>query len=100
MASNKVRLKGRKTAKRDLEWQLHTAEDLHMKLIGIKLGLDEIPDTHLPQAPLCRATISLISDLMRKWQDRLRKDIEKQKAQAEKKDAPKKRAPRRKKKIT
>ena len=85
MASNKVRLKGRKTAKRDLEWQLHTAEDLHMKLIGIKLGLDEIPDTHLPQAPLCRATISLISDLMRKWQDRLRKDIESKKRKQRKK---------------
>ena len=100
MASNKVNLKGRKTAKRGLEWQLHKASDLHMKLIGIKLGLEEIPDTHLPQAPLCRATISFISDLMRKWQDRLKADIEKQQAEAEKKDAPKKRATRRKKKIT
>ena len=44
MASNKVNLKGRKTAKRGLEWQLHKASDLHMKLIGIKLGLEEIPE--------------------------------------------------------
>ena len=95
MATNKVRLKGRKTAKKDLDWQLHQAEDLHMKLIGIKIGLEQIPDTHLPQAPLCRATISFISDLMRKWQERLRADIEKQKEDP----APKKRTRRKKKPV-
>ena len=95
MATNKVRLKSRKTAKKDLDWQLHQAEDLHMKLIGIKIGLEQIPDTHLPQAPLCRATISFISDLMRKWQERLRADIEKQKEEP----APKKRTRRKKKPV-
>ena len=95
MASKRVGLKGRKTAKKDLDWQLHQAEDLHMKLIGIKIGLEQIPDTHLPQAPLCRATISFISDLMRKWQDRLRADIEKQKEEP----APKKRTRRKKKPV-
>ena len=103
MANSVTRLKGRKTAKKSLEWQLSQASDLHMRLIGIRIQLDEIPDKYLPQAPLARATLTLISDAFRRWQERIQADIDKQKAieeeKAAKAAAKKKRTPRRKKQI-
>ena len=91
--AGKRRMNSRKTAKKSLEWQLDKASSLHMDLIGLRLRLDDIPDTHLPQAPLCRATLELISDCMRKWQERLKDDIHQQQAEEEAKKA-KKRKPR------
>ena len=90
------RLTGRKRSKKSLEWQLDQASSLHFDLINIRLRLDEIPDVYLPQAPLARATLELLSGHMRTWQERIQADLE---AQAEE-PAPKKATRRRKKKIT
>ena len=107
MANSVTRLKGRKRAAKSLVWQLSMASDLHLRLIGIRIQLDEIPDKYLPQAPLARATLTLISEQFRKWQVRIQRDIDKAAAEEAKKelekqkkaDAKKKRTPRRKKQI-
>lgn len=85
----KRKYKGRKTAKRDLSWQSAKAKEIQMKMIGIKLLFEEVPDTHLPQAPLIRGTVDLILDALRKWISRIDKDLEKEKEEIER-DAPKK----------
>ena len=99
MAKSSRRLRGRKTATQSLEWQLAQAEDLHMRLIGILLSLEDVPDKHLPQAPLARGSLSLISDLMRKWKIKIQKELDVQAAEeaARAKPKPKKEGPVRKK---
>tara|TARA_R100000734_G_C3313422_1_gene104723 strand:- start:1612 stop:1932 length:321 start_codon:yes stop_codon:yes gene_type:complete len=99
MAKSKTRLRGRKTAAQSLEWQLQQAEDLHMRLIGLILTLEEVPDRHLPQAPLARGSLALISDLFRKWKVKVQKEIDAEKARAAEKAKPKKRRARRKKVV-
>ena len=101
MAKSTRRLRGRKTAAQSLEWQLAQADDLHMRLIGILLTLEDVPDRHLPQAPLARGSLSLISDLMRKWKVKIQKEIDQIKAEeeAKAKPKPKKRRARKKKVV-
>ena len=76
MAKSRRKITGRKRAKKSLEWQLAQAEDLQFKAIAILLKLEEIPDQHLSQAPLCRATMAFISDIFRKWQDKIKRHLE------------------------
>lgn len=76
MAKSRRKITGRKRAKKSLEWQLAQAEDLQMRTIGILLRLEEVPDQHLSQAPLCRATLAFISDIFKKWQDELKRQLE------------------------
>lgn len=85
----KRKYKGRKTAKRDLGWQSTKAKEIQMKMIGIKLLFEEVPDTHLPQAPLIRGTVDLILDALRKWISRIDKELE-QEEKTKEIDAPKK----------
>ncbi len=101
MAKSSRRLRGRKTATQSLEWQLGQAEDLHMRLIGILLTLEDVPDKHLPQAPLARGSLALISDLMRKWKIKIQAELDARAEEeaAKAKPKPKKRRARRKKVV-
>jgi len=60
-----------------------------------------VPDKHLPQAPLARGSLSLISDLMRKWKIKIQKELDVQAAEeaAKSKPKPKKRRARKKKVV-
>lgn len=77
MAKEKRKYTGRKIRRKwGLKEQKGAAEELMMKTIAIKLLLEEVPDTYLPQAPLIRGTVDLTLDAYRKWIDRISKAIE------------------------
>ena len=94
----KRNLKSRKRSKKELPELVAIARDLQLKLIGVRLTLDEVPDMYLPQAPLCRATLDLISDCFRKWIVRMEKDLAEYEAEQEaiKEEKRKKRVARKK----